>query len=162
MAPSDKAGLELLLRDMYEALTELALILDNEYQALENTDVDKLQEAAITKERLSRKLEDLEKSRVTMLQRANFKLDKESMSRFIEKIADDSGNSMTQIWDMVEELAYKCDTQNKLNGIIIDNTKRQTQAALAILQGHQPGEDSLYDADGTSVAQSLNSTLARA
>lgn len=159
---SQQAGLELLLRDMYEALTELSLVLENENQALENTEIDKLQKAATDKERLSSQLEKLEGQRVKLLQSANVELDKASMSRFIIDSAGSSADSLTSIWEMVEELAIKCDKQNRVNGIVIENTKRQTQAALAILKGHFSTEDNLYDADGSSVSQTANSTLARA
>ncbi|MDH5180189.1 MAG: flagellar protein FlgN [Gammaproteobacteria bacterium] len=156
------ADLELLLRDMYEALSELAMVLENEHHALETTDVDKLHQAAVRKEGLSDKLEKLEQQRVALLSRANKTPDKESMLLFIDEAAGNRSESMHSIWQMVEELAVRCDTQNRINGIVIENSKRQTQAALAILRGHLTAEDKLYGADGGTVSQVQNSSLARA
>lgn len=156
------AGLEMLLRDMYEALTELNLVLDTEHQALKDTDMEKLSQAAVDKERLSHKIEQQEQSRSQFLGRFQAASDNAAMIEFIERYGADSTESLLSLWQMVEELAVNCDAQNRVNGIVIDNTKRQTQAALAILRGQFGVEDNLYDADGSSVAQKNNSTLARA
>jgi len=161
-ASMDKAGIEFLLRDMYEALSELSMVLDNEHSALENSDIDKLQQAAASKEQLSKKLDALETSRSDILKKARFNLDKQAMYNFIDQIAGNTAESLYKIWDMVEELAYRCDTQNRINGIVIDNSKRQTQAALSILHGQFQTEGELYDAEGANVPQSFNSSLARA
>ncbi|MDH5407726.1 MAG: flagellar protein FlgN [Gammaproteobacteria bacterium] len=161
-ASLDKAGIEFLLREMYETLSELAMVLDNEHSALENSDIDKMHQAAVSKEQLSKKLEALETSRSKILKKARFHLDKQSMYNFIDTIAGSTAESLHKIWEMVEELASTCDTQNKINGIVIDNSKRQTQAALSILHGHAQTEGELYDAEGTNVPHSFNSSLARA
>lgn len=161
-ASLDTTGIELLLRDMYEALSELSVVLDDEHAALENSNIDKMHQAAESKQKLSETLEVLETSRSDILKKARFNLDKQSMYKFIDHVAGSAKESLYKIWEMIEELAAKCDTQNKINGIVIDNSKRQTQAALSILHGHTQTEGELYDAEGTNVPHSFNSSLARA
>ena len=158
----DNLKLELLLRDLYEAMSELSIVLDLEHKALASQDVEQLQQAAVNKDILSDKIEQLEKNRCSMLQKLGLGKDLAGMKQLISRSASRTGDELHKLWNMVAELAQECSEKNKLNGIIIEAKRRQTEASLSILHGNIPGSTELYDADGATVATKSNSTIARA
>ena len=158
----NKANLEHLLREMYEAMSELSLILDKEHEALVAQDVDLLQQAAVKKELLSEKIEQLESVRTDMLKARGLLNDLPSIKQLITQSSGHNENALLKIWNMVAELAQESTAKNKMNGIIIEAKRRQTHAALSVLQGQQPDESELYDAGGAKVQNYKNSTIARA
>lgn len=160
---ADKFNLELLLRDLYESMSELSMVLDSEHDALTTDNVEKLQQAAIVKEDLSDKVAVLDKQRVSILKTRLLDNDLAGMKQLISETSDQDENSLYKLWNMVSELAQDCAAKNKLNGIIIEAKRRQTNSALSILQGYQNNsDDELYDADGAAVKNKQNSTIARA
>lgn len=158
----DKIRFELLLRDLYETMSELSVVLDSEHQALTAEDVDSLQKAAAGKEHLSDKVEQLEAHRCALLQARGLDNDLAGMKRLIEQASSHKEDELFKIWNMVAELAQECTAKNKLNGIIIEAKRRHTNAALSILQGYQSDQTELYDAEGATVQNKNNSTIARA
>jgi len=158
----NKINLELLLRDLYESMSELAIVLDSEHTALASQDVEQLQQAALDKERLSDRVQQLEKNRTFMLQALGLSNDLAAMKQLIQQSTGHDENALFKLWNMVAELAQECTAKNKLNGIIIETNRRQTNAALSILQGYQADSTGLYDAEGSTVPTQTNSTIARA
>jgi len=158
----DKINLELLLRDLYEAMSELSIVLDTEHDALAATDADKLQQAALMKEQLSDKVAHLDAQRVSILSKNRLENNLAGMQTLINQSSSQDENALFKLWNMVSEMAQDCTTKNKLNGIIIEAKRRQTSAALSVLQGYRPDSDELYDSDGTAVKTQPNSTIARA
>lgn len=158
----DKVNVELLLRDLYESMSELSVVLDSEHAALVSQDVEQLQKAALDKERLSGQVEQLESNRCAMLQVLGLENDLAAMKQLIQQSTGYNEDALYKIWNMVAELAQECTAKNKLNGIIIETNRRQTNAALSVLQGYQADNTELYDAEGTTVPANNNSTIARA
>ena len=122
----------------------------------------KLQQAAVTKEELSDKVAQLDAQRVSIRTKCQLENNRACMQTLIKQSSSEDENALFKLWNMVSELAQDCATKNKLNGIIIEAKRRQTHAALSILQGYHPDSAELYDADGTSVKTQSNSTIARA
>ncbi|MDH5444959.1 MAG: flagellar protein FlgN [Gammaproteobacteria bacterium] len=155
-------NLELLLRDLYESISELSVVLDAEYEALNAQDVELLQKAAMAKDGLSEKVDELEANRRALLDALGLDNDLTGMKLLIQDCSSQKEDELFKIWNMVSELAQECTTKNKLNGIIIEAKRRQTDAALSILQGNNPDHNELYDAEGTTVSNKSNSTIAKA
>ncbi len=155
-------NLELLLRDMYESMSELSLVLDSEHESLVSQNVEQLHKAAIDKESLSDNIEQQEIQRSAILQAHGLDNSLASMKQLIQQSSDYDEDALYKIWSMVAGLAQECTAKNKLNGIIIETNRRHTNAALSILQGYQANNTELYDADGASVPARNNSTIARA
>ena len=158
----DIMSLELLFRDIYESLSELSLVLDKEFDALKDQNVESLRQAAIDKDRLSDKLDELEKARFKILEHTSFNLDRISMQLYIQENFANQGEALLKMWDMIAELAKTCEKQNAINGIIIDNKRKQTKEALSILQSGEVDQTELYNAEGSSVGAAGGSTVARA
>lgn len=158
----NKIDLELLLREMYESMSELALVLDSEYEALVSQNAEQLQKAAVEKECLSDKIEQLESNRCAMLQALGLDNDLAAMQQLIQQFTGYDEDALYKIWNMVAELAQECTAKNKLNGIIIETKRRQTSTALSILQGYQADNTELYNAEGSTIPTKNNSTIARA
>lgn len=157
-----KLKLELLLRDMYESMSELSLVLDAEHAALGAQEVEPLMQAAIDKERLSEKIEQLEQQRITLLAEHGLGNDLAAMKQLLELTSGADENALYKLWNMIAELAQECTEKNKLNGIIIETKRRQTTTALSVLHGYHTDNTELYDAEGTTVPAKNNSTIARA
>ena len=155
-------NIELLLREMYEAMSELSLVLDSEYDALSVQDVDKLQGAAVQKEILSSKIQLLENTRTDLLTENGLKNNLDSMKTLFSQTSDDNNSSLFKMWNMISELTEECTTKNKLNGIIIESKRRQTNSALALLQGQNEEDSELYSSDGSKIQNGKNNTIARA
>lgn len=155
-------NLELLLREMYEAMSELSLVLDFEYDALSTQDADKLQDAAVKKDALSSKIQILENTRAELLTEYELKNNLDSMKILFAKYADSENSHLFKIWNMISELTEECAAKNKLNGIIIEAKRRHTNTAIALLQGKQDEDSDLYASDGSKIQKGKNSTIARA
>lgn len=158
----NKLNLELLLRDLYEAMSELSCVLDAEHKALEAEDTEQLQEAAVTKEELSQRIELLEDNRCSMLVNNQLANDLDSMRQLIQNSSKHDEDALFKLWNMIAVLTQECMVKNKLNGIIIESKRRYTDTALSILHGNLPGSTELYDAEGTTVPARNKTTIARA
>lgn len=158
----DKVNLELLLRDLYESMSELSLVLDKEHEALANDDVELLQQSAMQKDDLSDKVSQLDTQRKITLENKGLENDLAGMRTLIQQSSGKDENALYKLWNMVSQLAQDCTAKNKLSGIIIDAKRRQTNAALSVLQGYQADSEELYDAEGSAVKSNSNSTIARA
>jgi len=154
--------LEILLRDMYESMSELSIVLDTEHEALASQDVEKLQTAATRKEVLSDRVEELETSRSTLLTAHGLDNSLKSMRQLIQQSSKYDEKALLKIWNMVANLVQECTAKNKLNGIIIENSRRHTNAALSVLHGFKSDNTELYDAEGSTVPTKHNATIARA
>ena len=158
----DKATTELLFRDMYEALAELSIVLDKEYQALAEQDFEKIQQAIVDKEQLSVKIEALEQNRTELQQENGYQPNAQATHQFLTDISENGDDNLLTLWEMITDLAEKCQEQNQINGIIVDNNKRQIAQALSILQSGFTEQTELYGADGSSVCSQQNTTIAKA
>jgi len=156
-------NLELLLREMYEVMSELSLVLDTEYDALKNYDVDNLQIAASQKEELSEKIKQLELSRTDILNSHQLGNDLAAMQNLILQFSDTENSQLYKIWNMISELAIECSEKNMLNGCIIETNRRHTDLAISVLQGNFPQDQTeLYDSEGSTISNRKNSTIAKA
>lgn len=158
----DKINLELLLRDLYESLSELSLVLDKEHEALSRNDVDFLMNASVEKQELGEKVSRLDNHRKSILDEKGLENSLSGMKVLIQESSGHDENALFKLWNMVSELTQDCTVKNKLIGIIIEAKRRQTNDALSVLQGYQPDSNGLYDAEGTAVQMNPNNSIAKA
>ena len=132
-----------LLRESTDRLEELCAVLDREYSALRDQDLDSLRETIARKQILAAELEDYERRRLVALDVHDLSVDELGAHR-----------------QHLEQLALRCDKQNRVNGVLLEKNRRRVQTVLAILQGTAAAE--LYNPTGTTVSTRCSQSLAQA
>jgi len=154
--------LELLLREMYEAICRLNQVLEDEYTALCDKNTDQLQATTVNKLDLTDEIEKLEKQRAILLQSRKLPLSNIGMYTFIHQLDNGVQASLNTQWSLIEKLIRECEEQNRINGIMVEDQKRYIQSALSILSGKSLITDT-YDAKGSTTNQDASThILARA
>ncbi len=159
MPPSNK--LLPLLHEISSYLNQLLNALINEHQALSENNHQSIEAIAKEKIILMEQLEDLDKERRNLLEKAGLDLEATGIKDFFNNSSSPRAPIMKSIWEKISKLTRDCEKQNNINGMIIENNKQHTENALSILQGKQQNTE-LYSNKGTSIKMSKQQTLIRA
>lgn len=146
-----------VIRQLSEDMTHLYQALEQECQALSDNDLNTLQSIAEKKRSLSQGLDALEDKRKALFRQTGFSPDNTGMQALFDKAPLD----VNKAWTSLETLTRRCQRQNNINGMIVDNNLRRVQMTLAILQG-QTFETQLYNSTGTTLTVRNSQPLAQA
>lgn len=150
-------NLHKVIRQLSEGMTHLHQALEQECQALSDNDLNTLQSIAEKKRSLSQGLDALEEKRMALFRETGFSPDNAGMQALFDKAPVD----VNKAWTTLETLTKRCQRQNNINGMVVDNNLRRVQMALAILQG-QTIETELYNSTGTAITARNAQPLAQA
>jgi len=152
-----------LLEDITNYLEQLFHVLETEYKALSDSDLTAIQTVAQEKVLLMEQLEDLNKDRRMLLESAGLNLAATGINDLFNSSTITNKPKLKTLWDSISTLSKKCEQQNNINGIIIDNNKRHTENALSVLQGQGNQQTTeLYSNKGQSIKTSTKKTSIRA
>lgn len=153
--------LSLILQDISEYLTQLTATLESEHIALIGNDLDTIIQAASDKNRLFELLENLEKERHTLLLAAGLDLDSNGIMAYLQRDTSRTRDQSVAIWRQIGTLTQQCRKQNQINGIMLEQNRRRTEKALAILKGQTP-QTATYTANGETCHNQPRHSLAKA
>jgi len=157
-AEARKRMLDIIGKSVYQAMG-LKETLETERQALEDQDIDALQQTVQVKGNCVAQLQTLESERKDVCTECGF---------------DDPGVQMRQItawcdldskiqnsWEQLMVIAAECNAHNITNGSIIRLRQQHIESGLSVLRGQSPGQDT-YNRSGRGSGGPSHRSLAEA
>jgi len=135
-----------LLINIQQHSQQLFDCLKLEKLALDNNQLEKLNEISSQKQALLKQLEQLDK------QRAASSADK----NFNEFIANSNNQALIHQWQTTRQSIAACQQQNEINGRLLNKRSQINQDILSILTGRSQQADETYNAQGN---QTSNASL---
>ena len=134
--------------------------LEAEATALAANDLANLESAVAAKNASVQELELLELQRQRLLETAGFSGNRYGTEACIEWC--DENHDVARLWQKLLEEARTCQRQNRVNGMLVQFSRRNVQQLLDILRG-QPQAGRLYDPSGdTATCAESSRALAKA
>lgn len=133
-----------LLKDIQKDSQQLFNCLQQEKQALDDNQLDKLNDIAAQKQALITHLSELDKQRIANSPTENF-------NQFIAETRD---NVLIKQWKLTRESIANCQKQNEVNGRILNKRTLINKDILSLLTGRELPSETTYDAQGSQSNQS--------
>lgn len=153
----DTRLLELLDTDI-NSCTELLEILEQEFSALNERKLEKLQALLDSKQPLLISLNQHAKERSSLLQRNGLTADMNGFQQFAQSSTHSA--KLLQQHSTLNELIEQCQAANLRNGRLIRANQISVGAALNIIRGNN--EPSLYDKSGSTAYKNTQRTFTSA
>jgi flagellar biosynthesis/type III secretory pathway chaperone len=138
-----------ILSKQIEAATQLQHLLSQERKALEGRDLDHIDEIIQQKQAQVSILDDLERQRGQLVQKAGFDGKPEMFSAYLE--AEDHGLKLTRLTDQLKAVLSECFQLNRVNGGIAELSYHYLNQSLAVLRGTGNQLDATYGPQGKPV-----------
>ncbi len=149
---------DLIGDSVYEALG-LKEALEDERQALEAQDLDRLNAVVDSKSACVDKLRQLDEKRVALCEGWGFDTGPHQMTALIEWCDEDQ--LVSSRWEQLMVLAAEGNALNMTNGAIIRLRQQQFESSLSVLRGGTPGTDT-YGRNGGDTGDFNRRSLAEA
>ena len=151
--------LNALTRQGITFLNTLDSLLDQEYQALQERDLEQLQALVEQKTTALLQLEENNQSRNQLFISAGITPDKAGLQEFSSQLAD--AKSFTDNWSQLEQILLKVNEKNKRNEIVISRNSRNLEQLLSIIRG-QNQKNMIYDQSGGKGSYTAQSRIGKA
>ena len=129
---------DLLNDSVFQALG-LKATLEEERQALESQDMERIERAVDDKSVCVSRLQKLDKQRIDLCAATGFSAGPDQMRDLIEWC--DEGDLIKNRWDNLMIVAAESSALNMTNGAIIRLRQQQFESSLSVLRGTNPGAD---------------------
>lgn len=126
---------------------QLVTLIESERRALTQADSEALATCITQKQPLIMQLEQLSRQRDKLLNVAGFPSGKQGMEAFIANQPEVDAIGLQKLVTELRKKARDCQTQNKINGGIVNVNRQYLLRALTILRGRDP-EASAYGPGG--------------
>ena len=135
--PQCRATLERLLAEEVAALTELAVILDVEHQALVANSVDALVSASEQRHRYIAALVRIEDERRALCRTMGVAADRRGLQRLLQQA--DPSQELARRWAGCAQLAERCRRGNDRNGALVAARMKRVEQVLALITRNTAG-----------------------
>ena len=136
----------------------LLALLDEEFEALKNRQLDILQNILAEKQPLLTLLNQHAESRNRLLTSLNHSADRQGIQAYARQISQ--SDTLVPAADHLSELLAQCQTANLRNGKLIRANQTSSTHLLGILRGGEP--TSLYDSRGSKARIQQHRPLSQA
>jgi flagellar biosynthesis/type III secretory pathway chaperone len=151
--------LNTLCIELASLVDELLGTLQNEFELLNQQDIENLSEIAVQKKQLSDKIEHIDQQRNQLIAQTGLDNSRDNIVQLLE-LASMHIKELPDNWRKIEQLTRRCADQNQINGIILGNNRRNVESRLALLRG-QPLTPESYSSNGKTTANNKSRTLAQ-
>lgn len=153
-----------LLSRQIQQITELSVLLRQEYQELRGGHAGKIEQLSLEKSILLNELKSLEQEQQQFLSAILVGHEKPNTAKAIAYIAPQHPEALTALHQELTQRAKQCHKQNQTNGIVISMNQQFTNKALAILQGQDPDAvgQLIYGSNGQTETKIEYNNLAKA
>ncbi|VAW63648.1 hypothetical protein MNBD_GAMMA08-733 [hydrothermal vent metagenome] len=127
-----------LLQNIQQHSQQLLDFLNQEKRALNNNELQNLNEIAMQKQAIVDQLNQLDKQRESYSSSKNF-------NQFIKNSND---KSLIKQWDITRNAIASCQKQNEINGRLLNKRSKINQDILTIMTGRDQPADETYNAAG--------------
>jgi len=145
ISPNQKRLTDLLCEEVEQA-KGLLHTLHDEFESIQNRDIEILQDVLKKKLDYTMKLENIEKDINQNIEQSGKKPPSDAVKKYLASFAKLSSGNSTLILEL-ETIARQCKTQNEINGRLVNSANNSIKQALAIVSG-QDQNFSGYNADG--------------
>lgn len=160
--PANELAIQLrtLLSDLYQQLTHLHDLLEQENLALSKNEFDQVTRLAQQKELATQIIEQCELKRRSLLDQHQLDYDARSMAQLSRHLPRGLVRELAGLWQQVAGLGQHCKDLNQINGIILAHLQRRAISTLRILR-NQTTQSELYSASGNALTDLDQHSLAR-
>jgi len=152
---------ELMQREL-DTVAQLQQLLEQELTLLRQRDATALQQIAAEKGALVEQLEGYGRDRAALLGGAGYSADRAGLQAFISG-AGSVTVPLSTMWEHLRQALKRCQTQNLVNGQVLEGSRRGAEQVLAILRGSAIGaRTATYTRQGQTRALPGGHTFARA
>jgi len=146
-----------LLNRQIQQITELSVLLQQEYQELRGGQAAKIEQLSLEKSILLNELKSLEQEQQQFLSSILDEHEKPNIAKAIACIAPQHPEALTALNEELTQQAKQCHKQNQINGITISMNQQFTDKALAILHGQDPAAltQLIYGPNGQTEAKTI-------
>ena len=148
-----------LLRDESERTAQLLDLLRQEYQALQSSSPESLEQLTVQKQHTIKALDGCVAAHNRFLLQQELTPDRQGTAAFLACLPPASRISVQ--WIAFEATLEDCRKQNEINGSILAHSQRQIRYALDLLRGVTAGQKT-YGPLGESRSNHLSNTLGKA
>jgi flagellar biosynthesis/type III secretory pathway chaperone len=154
-----RLGLHSTLQQELVLVEEFSSLLAREFTAMTARDIDTLEAVNQDKIAVVERLTALEQERNALLKAAGYATGTQGIEPCLRWC--DPQRQLAQPWERLLGLAAECRRQMRKNRQLTELCSLHTRAALHVLRGEDPGQDT-YGADGEAGVQLGGRSLARA
>ncbi len=127
-----------LLQNIQKTSQQLLNCLQQEKQALNNSQLDKLNEISCQKQELLEQLSQLDQQRTASSSGKNFN----------EFINSSNNQALINQWEITRKYITECQQLNEINGRLIVKRSQINQDILSILSGRKEQDNETYNEQG--------------
>lgn len=138
----------------------MAKVLDDERNALANSDSMKIDQAGQEKRALLGDLEVHARKRLELVTQLGYRKESGTVRHFLSQ--KDPSQTLLQSWDSLHRQLQLCQDKNQINGRIISLSQRKTEMALNVLRGQLPQSNSAYNHLGKMTHNHYGATFSSA
>ncbi|MBN4073750.1 flagellar protein FlgN [bacterium AH-315-E07] len=138
----------------------MASVLDDERNALANSDSAQIDKTSETKRALLVDLETHARKRLQLITDIGYRRESGTVRQFLSQ--NDPSQALLQSWDTLNKQLQLCSDKNQVNGRIISLSQRKTEMALNILRGQLPQSNSAYNSLGKMTHHQYSTSVSRA
>ena len=142
-------------------LTALCELLDAEYQALQQRNIEHLQELVEKKTDILQQLEENNQTRNQLFIAAGITPDKEGLQSYQVQLNNTESTSFRSCWTELEQALHQVNDKNKRNEIIISRNSRNLEQLMSIIRG-QNQKNTLYNQSGGKGNYAAQNSLGKA
>ncbi|WP_290705591.1 flagella synthesis protein FlgN [Amphritea sp.] len=142
-------------------LGTLKNLLDQEYQALQQRNLEQLQALVEQKTEALQQLEENNQTRNQLFISAGITPDKAGLQAFKAELNETDAIAFSTLWNELEKVLLQVNDKNKRNELIITRNSRNLEQLLSILRG-QNQKNTLYDQSGEKGNYSAQNSLGKA
>jgi flagella synthesis protein FlgN len=142
-------------------LSTLKNLLDQEYQALQQRNLEQLQALVEQKTEALQQLEENNQTRNQLFISAGVTPDKAGLQTFKAELNETDAIAFSTLWNELEKVLLQVNDKNKRNELIITRNSRNLEQLLSILRG-QNQKNTLYDQSGEKGNYSAQNSLGKA
>ncbi|BBB25138.1 flagella synthesis protein FlgN [Amphritea japonica] len=142
-------------------LDTLNSLLDQEYEALQQRNIEQLQELVEQKTEALQQLEENNQVRNQLFISAGITPDKAGLQAFQAELDEADAKTFSTLWNQLEKVLLQVNDKNKRNELIITRNSRNLEQLLSILRG-QNQKNTLYDQSGEKGNYSAQNSLGKA
>lgn len=146
-----------LIEETMTCAADLLIVLESENHAIAQRDSNALTELLTVKQAKISQLDALESKRKSLLTANGYPTDSQGME-LCER--DFNMDMLSGLWQRLLALFDQLQTQNRINGSLINLTRFAVERSLQIIQGKSP-ENKLYDPSGQEIASHPRRSLAK-
>ena len=121
----------------------MAKVLDDERNALANSDSTQIDQTSQKKRALLADLEVHARKRLQLVTDMGYRKEIGTVRHFLSQ--KDPSQTLLQSWDSLNRQLQLCSDKNQINGRVISLSQRKTEMALNVLRGQLPQSNSAYN-----------------